>query len=127
MTEIWKDIPGYEGRYQASDQGRVRSVDHRVRLVAQGVETTRLVPSKILSPGRGQSGHVSVALSKGNSKMVHAIVLQTFVGPAPAGHETLHLNHTPSDNRLSNLRYGTRSENLKMDYANGSRAHRCAR
>lgn len=120
-TEQWKDIPGYEGRYQASTEGRVRSVDHRVRLVAHGIETTRLVRGRVLRPGAGTSGHVSVALGKNNSKMVHAIILKTFVGPPPEGCETLHLNHTPSDNRLINLVWGTRSRNVEMDYEVGTR------
>lgn len=42
-------------------------------------------------------------------------------GPRPAGCEALHLNHAPSDNRVENLRWGTRSENLKMDYEAGNR------
>jgi len=124
VIEVWRDVPGYEGRYQASDQGRVRSVDHRVRLVTrQAGETTRLVPGRILRPGKLKCGHVTVALGKGNSQSVHRIVLLTFVGPCPSGEEGLHLNHTPNDNRLSNLKYGTRSENLKMDYENGSRVY----
>jgi hypothetical protein len=121
VTEVWKDIPGYEGRYQVSDLGRVRSLDHRVRLVSQGVETTRLSPGKILRPGPSPTGHLSVSLGKGNSKGVHTLVLLAFVGPRPEGQESLHLNHTPADNRLVNLRYGTRSENVLMDYETGGR------
>jgi hypothetical protein len=120
-VEQWKDVPGYEGRYQVSDLGRVRSLDHRVRLVCHGVETTRLSPGRLLKPGRSRSGHVSVAIGKGNSRLVHQLVLEAFVGPRPKGAESLHLNHDPKDNRLSNLRYGTRSENLRMDYEVGVR------
>lgn len=47
--------------------------------------------------------------------------MEAFVGPCPAGHEVLHLNHTPGDNRRRNLKYGTRSENIKMDFAAGTR------
>lgn len=120
--EIWKDIPGHEGRYQVSDLGNVRSVDHRVRLVTrQAGETTRRVPGKLLRPGPSRSGHLSVAIGKGNSRMVHQLVMLAFVGPCPARHEVLHLNHNPADNRLVNLRYGTRSENLRMDYEAGTR------
>lgn len=119
--EIWKDIPGYEGRYQVSDEGRVRSLPHRVRLVVRGKETTRLFPGRLLRPGPQQSGHLSVAIGKGNSRQVHQLVLEAFVGPRPAGCEVLHLNHNPADNRLENLRYGTRSENMKMDYEVGTR------
>jgi hypothetical protein len=119
--EVWRDIPGYEGRYQVSNMGRVRSLDHKVRVVAKGVDTFRRSPGKVLRPGRCQSGHMSVAIGKGNSRPVHQLVLHAFVGPTPEGHEVLHLNHVPSDNRLEKLRYGTRSENLRMDYEAGRR------
>ncbi len=124
VTEVWKDIPGYEERYQVSDLGRVRSVDRWVRLVTiQAGETRRWARGKILRPGPAKSGHLSVALGKGNSKGVHTLVLLAFVGPCPEGQESLHLNHTPPDNRLDNLRYGTRSENVLMDYEAGTRVY----
>ena len=119
--EIWKDLPGQEGRYQVSNMGSVRSIDRPVRVVCHGVDTVRIAKGKLLRPGRNNSGHVTVAIGRGNSRPVHQLVLEVFVGPRPAGCEVLHLNHTPADNRLENLRYGTRSENLRMDYAAGTR------
>lgn len=122
MEEIWKPVAGYEGAYEVSDRGRVRSLERRVRLVTrQAGETTRLVPERMLRPGPTRSGHLSVAIGKGNSRLVHQLVLEAFAGPRPEGHEVLHLNHDPADNRLVNLKYGTRSENLRMDYAAGNR------
>lgn len=115
MIENWRDIPGFEGRYQVSDLGRVRSLDHRVR----SGRGARLVRGRVLRPGAGNSGHLTVVIGKGNTQSVHVLVLRTFVGEPPAGCEALHLNHTPADNRLKNLRWGTRGENLKMDYAAG--------
>jgi len=120
-VESWRTIPGHEGQYEVSDQGRVRSLPHRVRVVPHGVEATRLSPGRVLKPGTKPSGHVSVALGKRNSRDVHRLVCLAFKGPCPDGLEVLHLNHDPSDNRLENLRYGTRSENLKMDYDRGAR------
>lgn len=120
--EIWKDIPGYEGCYQVSDQGRVRSVDRRVRLVARGTETTRLARGKVLRPGARPSGHLTVALGRGNSVSVHSAVMLAFEGPCPYGYEVLHLDHNPANNLRSNLKYGTRSENLRMDYQTGVRS-----
>lgn len=119
--EILKDIPGHEGRYQVSDEGRVRSLDRLVRVVCQGIDTVRIAKGKVLRPGRNGSGHVTVALGKGNSRQVHQLVLEAFVGQCPSGCEVLHLNHCHADNRLANLRYGTRSENLRMDYQAGRR------
>ena len=121
MIEKWKAVPGYEGRYEVSDQGRVRSLDNYVACGFEG-KGQRLVKGCILKPGgNAKTGHVTVAIGKGNSKPVHQLVMLAFVGPPPAGHEVLHQNHVADDNRLSNLKYGTRSENLKMDYAAGTR------
>lgn len=121
MSEVWKDIPGYEGKYQASNLGRVRSVDRRVRVVPRGVEATRPVKGRVLRPAPSKTGHISVVLGRGNTMSVHKCVALAFLGPYPEGHEVLHLDHDPANNRVGNLRYGTRSENLKMDYAAGIR------
>lgn len=109
--EVWKDIAGFEGRYQVSDQGRVRSLDHRVRLVAHGVETTRLSRGRILRPGPSKTGHLTVAIGKGNSRGVHQLVMEAFVGPCPAGMEVAHNDGDPSHNWLGNLRHATRASN----------------
>lgn len=115
MAEIWKDIPGYEGRYQASTEGRIRSVDHRVRLVAHGTETTRLVKGRVLRPGiYHKSGHVSVVLGHGaGGSPVHQLIARTFLGPVPKGCEVCHNDGDPRNNAVENLRYDTRSENIK--------------
>lgn len=118
--ETWKDIPGYEGRYQASDLGRVRSVDHYVVCGFQG-KGQRLVRGRVLKDGPCTSGHRCVVLGKGNTQSVHTVVMLAFRGPPPPRHEVLHRDHTPWNNALGNLKYGTRSENLKMDYAAGTR------
>ena len=114
MTEIWKPIPGYEGLYEVSDQGRVRSLDALIECYGpvKG-RYTSLRKGKLLRPGRMPSGHVSVAIGRRNSLCVHTLVLLAFVGPAPKGYECRHLNGNPSDNRLENLCWGTRSENIK--------------
>lgn len=111
--ETWKPVVGHEAKYHVSDLGRVRSIDHW--------DGRRRVTGRVLRPGDRKSGHVTVAIGKGNSQSVHALVLAAFVGPRPAGAEILHMNHIPWDNRLSNIKYGTKSENLKMDYAAGTR------
>lgn len=123
-NEIWKPVFGHEGEYEVSDQGRVRSLERRVRLVTkQAGETTRRVPPRLLRPGPSRSGHLSVAIGKGNSRLVHQLVMEAFVGRCPDGCEVLHLNHDPADNCASNLKYGTRSENMRMDYAAGNRPY----
>lgn len=121
IQEIWKDIPGYEGRYQASTMGRIRSVDRTITQIGRfGRPFTRRIKGKILRPGRSKSGHLSVVLGHGaHGSQVHQLVLLTFLGPVPKGMEVRHLNGDPADNRIENLVYGTRTENILDVYAIG--------
>jgi hypothetical protein len=99
MTEQWKTVPGYEGLYEVSDGGRVRS----------------LLLDRLLSITAHRSGHCSVRLSRKHF-YVHALVLTVFVGPRPVRDDGLrtecrHLDGNPSNNALANLRWGTVKEN----------------
>lgn len=117
VAERWLPVVGFEGLYEVSDLGRVRSVD-RVevyeRVLANGrmVRISRHREGRMLRPGTVKSGHQLVALGRGRSKLVHALVLAAFVGPRPAGHDSCHYDGDPANNRLSNLRWGTRAENV---------------
>lgn len=97
MKEVWKDIPGFEGRYCVSDLGNVYSYHS----------------NRLLRPGRMPQGHMSVSLGARNSRCVHELVLTTFVGPRPEGYDARHLNGIPSDNRLVNLEWNTRGVNIR--------------
>jgi hypothetical protein len=121
MTELWRDIPGYEGRYQASNLGRIRSLDRRVPC-AHGA--TRLMRGRVLKPaGSKYDPHLSVVLGHGRAgSLVHKLVALAFLGPRPDGQEVRHLDGDPLNNRADNLAYGTRTENLLDIYrAGGSR------
>lgn len=115
MAEKWKDIPGYEGAYQVSDQGRVRSLPRIVmRTYTDGRPPTPIQYfGKILSAKPKDCGHLNVSLGAGNTKLIHRLVLLAFVGRPRRGQECLHKNGKPDDNRLCNLRWGTRVENKK--------------
>lgn len=121
--EIWKDIPGYEGKYQASTEGRIRSVDRLVRAKCHytGKDFYRRMTGRVLKPGQYcGNGHVSVVLGHGTAgRPVHQLIMITFAGLPPKGLEVLHINGNPKDNRLSNLRYGTRTENILDVYRQG--------
>ncbi|CCQ82075.1 MULTISPECIES: NUMOD4 motif-containing HNH endonuclease [Bacillota] len=125
MNEIWKDIPGYEGKYQASSEGRIRSLTRKVRGICHftGREFQRTVQGRILKPGKYcKAGHVSVVLGHGtNGIPVHQLIARTFLGECPLGNEVLHNNGHSKDNRVENLRYGTRSENILDVYNDGGR------
>jgi len=115
-TEEWRAIPGYEGAYEVSDQGRVRSLE---RLNARG----RRQQAKMLSPRRTTRDHLAVAMYSDAQRadfQVHALVLMVFVGPCPDGLEGCHRNDDPSDNRLTNLRWDTRSSNVLDSVRNGT-------
>lgn len=114
--ENWKPVVGFEGLYEVSDQGRVRSLN-RVR------SNGRFYPSKILSPPK-RGRYLKVSLISGGvhfQRSVHRLVLEAFVGPAPEDKPFgLHLNDIPTDNRLENLRWGNASENKFDEIRNGN-------
>lgn len=112
-TEVWKDIPGYEGRYQASNLGQIRSLDQLVRC-GTGGKGIRLRKGRVLRPAGQQSDpHLRVTLGhKAPGTLVHVLVAATFLGPRPDGCDVRHLDGDPLNNRADNLAYGTRTENI---------------
>jgi hypothetical protein len=112
MGEVWKIIPGYEF-YLVSNLGRVRSLPRTIKQKSRnGTYFYRKMKGVLLRPGRNtKQGHVTVSIGRRNSINVHRLVMLAFIGPCPKGKEVLHINGKAQDNRLSNLRYGTRTEN----------------
>lgn len=121
--EIWKPVVGYEGAYEVSSLGRVRSLDRRVPWTSRhGTATTRFCPGTVLRPGKRKDGYLTVCLGADtSSSQVHVLVLAAFVGPRPHGYECLHIDGSRANNRLSNLRYGTRSDNAIDVFYHGRR------
>ena len=104
--EIWEDIPGYDGLYQASTLGRVRSFNYKKRQVAR-------VP-KILRPSFDNGGYLKVSIYKNKKHLnrnIHKLVVLTFIGPSN-GLQVNHKNGIKSDSRLENLEYITCKENV---------------
>lgn len=113
---IYKDIPNYEGIYQVSNTGVVRRLKHWVANSGLQNATGYFVPEMTLKPTTDRDGYYMVNLSKlGKSKVfrVHSLVMLAFVGERPANLETRHLNSNKLDNRLENLAYGTKAENMQ--------------
>ena len=102
-TEVWKDIPGYIGKYQVSDRGRIRSrTSGRWKLRKLHDNT---------------AGYKFISLYKGGRKLVlvHQIVAVMFIGaPYNPGRVVHHKNGKRDDNRAENLEWVTLSENSKM-------------
>lgn len=106
-TEEWRSIRGFEGVYEVSNRGRVRGLD---RVLSDG----RRYPGRMLALKTSKSGHINVRLCNGGVHVwawVHRLVLDAFVGPAPAGMVGAHNNGVPNDNRPENLRWDTHSGN----------------
>ena len=110
-SEEWRDIPGYEGKYQVSDHGRVRSLDRRVRCGHGG---TRLKKGRVLRPASSKyNPHLYVTLGNGTAgSPVHQLVALAFLGPRPEGLDVRHLDGNAQNNRADNLAYGSRTENI---------------
>jgi NUMOD4 motif/HNH endonuclease len=108
--ERWLPVPGFEGRYEVSDRGRVRSVDRVIKNIK-----TRRWPGKVLSQPLSWGGYPTVRLSdfgKQTPFFVHHLVLTVFAGPCPEGQEALHGPAGRLDASIGNLHWGTRQENV---------------
>lgn len=112
--EQWRPVAGFEGLYEVSDEGRVRSFPRPVRVRGNGI---RVMGGKVLTPHPLNHGHQLVFLYPGHvARTVHALVAEAFLGPRPEGNVIRHLDGNPENNRLSNLCYGTQSDNLRDCY-----------
>lgn len=111
-VESWRPVVGYEGAYEVSDLGRVRSLD---RVIVDHIGRSRFYPGRILKVRVGNPPYPMVSLSRSGKtsgrQRVHVLIMRAFVGPAPSGMEIRHLDGDSLNCRLSNLAYGTSSEN----------------
>lgn len=111
--EEWRPIPGYEGYYEVSDLGRVKSLPRR------GTK------GGILSPISKNNGYLTVALfkdGKSSKKQISRLVLEAFVGTPEGYMEACHNNGRRADNRLSNLRWDTHRKNIRDRERHGTTA-----
>ena len=114
--ERWLPVVGWEGYYEVSDQGHVRSVE---RVDSCG----RHLKARVLKLPKNASGHCHVSMyrnSRSESFLVHRLVLEAFVGPCPDGMEACHYDDDPANNRLENLRWATHSDNMRDSVRNGT-------
>lgn len=138
-NEQWRPVPGYEGRYMVSNQGRVMSLKTRRVRTPDGVRLCRvkyiLKPFPV-RPSAGYRAHyrnyrpsdnyyTQVQLYKDGTdvyRFVHRLVAEAFLGTCPEGLQVDHINGRKADNRLCNLCYVTARENSRRAVANGLRS-----
>lgn len=113
MTEIWKDVPGYEGIYHVSNLGRVRRTFKNGR-------------SNILRGKKDKDGYIEVILSNGKKKYVrlHRLVAEVFVPNPENKPQVNHKDRTKHNNVESNLEWATASENTVHAFVTGRNVHK---
>ena len=120
MTENWKSVVGYEGIYECSDQGRVRSLTRRVR---NSRGTTSKVNGCYLRGQTLRGGYLGVNLCRDGTQktyVIHILMMALFVGPRPPGLVIRHIDGNCQNNKLENLVYGTYKENSADRYIHGT-------
>ena len=131
-TEIWKAIPGFAG-YEVSDLGQVRSLWER-HSGGRAIRYTIGATPRLLKQQKNRDGYLCVDLSSGQGRKarkvrrVHTLVLLAFVGEPPPGLMACHTEQSDrTNNKLSNLRWGTRSDNNGLDVTRHCGKHPCSK
>ena len=115
--EEWREVRGYEGIYEVSNLGNLKSLARK-----------RVLNDKILKGGVDGGGYLSVCLSKDRmlkTRLVHQLVAIAFLGHEPSGHKLVvnHINHNRQDNRVENLELVTQRNNANQKHLNSSSEH----
>ena len=114
-TEVWKDIDRYEGYYQVSNFGRVKSLDRTIKYKDGRIYCTK---GRLLNQHLNPKGYKYVTLSKGSvreKRTVHRLVIESFIPNIEDKPYVDHINTIKIDNRVQNLRWVTQKENLNNE------------
>ena len=118
--EVWRPVAGFEDCCHVSNMGRIKALARKVPIW----NGERQIPEAIKGQHLMHNGYMRFCFQRNRvtkRKLTHALVLETFVGQAPAGCETRHLNGVRHDNRLDNLAWGSKLENMRDQYRHGTR------
>lgn len=119
MNEIWKDVVGYEGRYQVSNIGRVKSL---ARVVIRRNNVPQHRTERIMNPATDGKGYKRISLSKNakdSTKKVHRLVAEAFIPNPKNLPQVNHKNCIKYDNRVENLEWCDNSHNQKHAFKHG--------
>lgn len=115
--ENWRDVKGYEGFYQVSNLGRVKSLDRVVKDINK--DRTQLIKGKMLKPADNGNGYLIVSLRKDNKRKnhyIHRLVGEAFLNDYLSILTINHKDFNRKNNNVSNLEVCTIQENLKYSY-----------
>jgi hypothetical protein len=114
MGEQWRPVVGYEGFYEVSNMGRVKSI-------AKGMGRRGGIRKTDSDASGRQCLPLNAHPKKQKTYRVHRLVLEAFVGPCPEGQEACHDDGDPSNNKLGNLRWDTHLANERDKTRHGTR------
>lgn len=114
MQEIWKPIKGFEGYYEVSNLGRIKSLPKTIYRIVKAVVTPIEVGEYIMHPHAAPYQMVTLrANGKSVIRSVHRIVAETFIPNPDNLPQVNHINEIKTDNRAENLEWCTQSYNLR--------------
>lgn len=127
--EVWKDISGYEGMYQVSTFGRVRTMPHSVAACScKGTPYVINIPARIKKATRGSDGYYDISLYRNNHPKyfsIHQLVAQTFIANPDKKPTVNHIDGDKSNNHVDNLEWATYDEQMKHASKLGLLNYRC--
>lgn len=116
----WKPVVGYEGLYEVSSDGQVRSLT----MPTTAGRVNRKNPKVLKARSRNNNGYLCISLyedkGKVSTKFIHSLMAEAFIGPRPVGYQCLHIDGNQNNLSIENLRWGTASENQQDRVRHGT-------